>query len=354
MLSGDNEPDDKPKGGLVAQLEDLKLSEEQAEAIVELGIKYGAYSDDMPDTKKEKLAAADEIVSFSIDAYINDGITSEDDDEGVAESGRQIEEIMELAGVSIEDGTPVFNDPPEPEDAEDADEGEDEDDEDDVDEDEDEEEDDEEPFNPNDYIEGYSELSVVTKLKKVKELDASDDDDAAVLEAISEWENEQEKPSSRILNYIDEALGEDEDKDEEPEAEEEEAGSADSEDQEEPWDGYDKATASQVKEVLQEAADDKDEPLSREQVEYVLDYERSREKPPPRKRIIDFCNALLDQIDNGGDEEPEAEAEPEEKPKRGRPSKKDKAVAANNGTITITREQILQALTNGEVQITVA
>ena len=40
----------------------------------------------MPDTKKEKLAAADEIVSFSIDAYVNDGITTDDDDPAVAES----------------------------------------------------------------------------------------------------------------------------------------------------------------------------------------------------------------------------------------------------------------------------
>ena len=330
------------------QLEDLKLSEDQAEAIIEKGIEYGAYSDEMPDTKKEKLAAADEIVSFSIDAYINDGITSEDDDPAVAESGRQIEEIMDLAGVSIEDGEAVFGDAPEAEEAE-------EDGEDDNGGDEE-----EAPFDPDDYIEGYSELSVVTKLKKVKELDIESDDDVSILNAIYDWENEQEKPSSRILNYIDEALGEGEEGEGEEEPEEDDSNGDEPEAEEEggegeePWDGYDKASATEIKKVLQEAADDEESPLTREQVEYVLEYEEGREKPPTRKRVVDFCNALLAQFDNGDDAEEEPEEE--EKPKRGRgrgrsKPKEDKPKAESNGIITLTREQILTALDSGEVQI---
>jgi hypothetical protein len=322
----------------VPQLEELKLSEEHAEAIIEKGIEYGAYSDEMPDTKKEKQAAADEIVSFSIDAYVNDGITSDDEDPAVAESGRQIEEILEMAGVEIEDGEPIFNDPPELE-GDDDNGG-------------DEAEGDEGPFNPDDYIEGYSELSVVSKLKAVKSLDVEDDEDATLLEDIADWEEAQDKPSSRVLNYVEEVLGEPEGDEEEPEAEEAEAEEEDAE----PWPGYDKATAAQIKQVLTDAKDDDEAPLTAEQVEYVLDYEKSREKPPPRKRVIDFCEALLEEFANGG-EEPEEEA-----PKRGRgrgrgrgrkaeQSEPKPASEPSNGAITLTRDQILAALADGEVVI---
>jgi hypothetical protein len=299
------------------QLEGLKLSEDQAEAIIEKGIEYGAYSDEMPDTKKAKLAAADEIVAFSVDAYVNDEIRSDDDDPQVAESGEQIEEILELAGVEIdEDGTVTFGEPPE--NGGSSDKG-----------------GDDAPFDPDDYIEGYSELSVVTKLKKVRELNPEDDDDAAILQAIADWENEQEKPSSRVLSYIEETLGE-------PEPEPEPAGEA----TDEPWDGYDKASAVDIKKILTEARTDEEDPLSIDQVQYVLDYEQGREKPPPRKRVIDFCTTLLEEMAEGGKED---------KPKRGRgrgPAKKEEP-AVSNGVITLTREQILTALDSGEVTIEV-
>jgi hypothetical protein len=329
----------------VPQLEELKLSEEHAEAIIEKGIEYGAYSDEMPDTKKEKQAAADEIVSFSIDAYVNDGITSDDEDPAVAESGRQIEEILDMAGVEIEDGEPVFNDPPELEGEGEADNG-----------------GDEAPFDPDDYIEGYSELSVVSKMKAIKGLDVDNDDDANLMEDIADWENAQEKPSSRVLNYIDETLGPEEG--EEPEGDEAgEAAEEEAEEAGEPWEGYDKATAAQIKQVLTDARDDEDEPLTKEQVEYVLEYEQTREKPPTRKRVVDFCEALIAEFDNGGDE---PEAEEEEAPKRGRgrgrgrsrgrkaeqsEGKPASPPASTNGSIILTREQILTALDDGEVVI---
>jgi hypothetical protein len=327
------------------QLEDLKLSEAQAEAVIEKAIEYEAHSDAMPDSKKDKLAAVQEILSLCIDAYVNDNITSDDEDSDIAETGAQIEEIMALAGVEIEDGEPVFSDPPEAggdDNGGDTAEG------------------DEGPFDPDDYIEGYSSLSALTKLKKVKELDADDEEDAGLLEDIADWEEAQDKPSSRVLAYIEEVLGEevegepepeDADDADEPEAEEVEAG-------EEPWEGYDKTTAVNVKKVLQDQMDDEDDPLSREQVEYVLEYESTREKPAPRKRIIDFCKALLEQFDNGGDP---AEDEPEDEPvvKRGSGRGKNlaakraaKAASSNgSGSVTLTREQILTALDLGEVTI---
>jgi hypothetical protein len=323
------------------QLEDLKLSEQHAEAIIEKGIEYGAYSDEMPDSKKDKIAAAEDIITFSIDAYVNDGITSDDEDPQVAESGEQIEEILAIAGIEIEDGEPVFGDLPDLDDDNGGDS----------------KGDGEEPFNPDDYIEGYSELSVVSKLKAVKGLDVNDDDEVAILEAIYDWENEQEKPSSRVLNYVDETLGEPE-SDEKPakgkasakKSEPEDDDNGGDDDGEEPWPGYDKATATDIKKVLKEALDDDE--LTAEQVEYVLEYEQGREKPPTRKRIVDYCNALLEELAEGGskDDEPEPE-KPTRRRGRGSVKTADKAPKSDNGVIVLTREQILTALDSGEVTI---
>ena len=93
----------------------MKLDDPHARAIVELGIEYGAYDgDEMPKTKKERLAAAEEIINFSIDAWVTDGMTPDDENEDVAASGRQIEEILEMGGVEIDDdGEPVYGDLPE-------------------------------------------------------------------------------------------------------------------------------------------------------------------------------------------------------------------------------------------------
>jgi hypothetical protein len=312
------------------QLEGLKLSQDQAEAIVEKGIEYGAYSDEMPDSKKEILAAADEIVAFSVDAYVNDEIRSDDEDPQVAESGAQIEEILEMAGVEIdEDGTVTFGEAPEAEKPKRG-RGKKED-----------KSDDEAPFDPDDYIEGYTELSVVTKLKKVKELNADDDDDAAILEALMNWENEQEKPSSRILAYIEETL------DVEPGGGDEGDNGGDGEATEEPWEGYDKASAVDIKKILTEARDDEDDPLTLDQVQYVLDYETAREKPPTRKRVVDFCTALIEEM---------GEDKKEDKPTRGRgrgAAKKTEPKASDNGAgvLVLTREQILTALDSGEVTV---
>ena len=330
------------------QLQDLKLSEDQAEQIIELGISLGAAdADDMPESKKDKINAATEVVAHSLDAWIEDEIRPDDDETDVAEAGETIEKIFAIAGVSVDDDNEVTVGGAEAseDDDEDADEGADEDAEGEEDSDDDEDSD-EEPFNPDDYIEGYSEMSVVAKVAKVKKLDADDDDELAVMEAIAEWENEQDKPSSRVLNYIDEQLGEPEgDTDETAdEAGDDGDSSGEAEDvSEEPWEGYDKLSAAEVKDFLKQAQEDQDDPLTADQIEYVLEYEQAREKPPARKRVMDYCRALLNemQAQDGGDDEPaeEAEAEPE-KPKRGRGKKKAEPKAEEkaeeNGMLTIS------------------
>jgi transcriptional regulator with XRE-family HTH domain len=318
----------------VATKEQVKLDVEHAEAIIELGIKYGAAEiEEVPDSKKDKIAAANEIIAFSIDAYTKDGMTPDDDDPEIAESGEQILEILELGGITIDDdGDVVFGELPDLDDDgeedEESDDGED-----------------EAPFDPDDYIEGYTELSVSSKVKAIKALDAEDEDDVATMEAIAEWENEQDKPSARVLNLIEETLGAEE---------EEESADAEGDATEEPWDGYDKSSAVEIKKVLTAQLEDEDEPLTAEQVEYVLEYERNREKPPPRKRIITFCEELLEQFANGDAEEAEEE---DEKPKGGLAAARAKrakgTAAASNGVITLTREQILEALSEGEVTIEV-
>ena len=311
------------------QLDDLKLDEAHTEAIVELGIKYGAYSEEMPESKKEKLAAAHEILAFTIDAWVNDEVRTDDDDPEVAESGRQIVEIHELAGITVSDEGDITIGEPAALEYDDEDEDTDTDA---VAGDDEAEDEDEVPFDPDDYITGYTEMSVAAKARAIKALDADDDDDVATMEALVEWENEQDKPASRVLSLIEETLGyEDEDEadaeadaeaeTEEDEAEEEDAedidddepeAEADEEDEsEEPWEGYDALSATDIKQILNDQLVDEDAPLTAEQVEYVLEYERKREKPPPRKRVIALCEEMLASFESG-DEEPEAEAEPEE------------------------------------------
>lgn len=303
------------------QLQDLKLSEDQAEQIIELGISLGAAdADDMPESKKDKINAATEVVAHSLDAWIEDEIRPGDDEADVAEAGETIEKIFAIAGVSVDDDNEVTVG--EPEDDGDDDNGGDDD-------------SDEAPFDPDDYIEGYTEMSVVAKVARVKKLNVEDDDDVAVLEAIAEWENEQDKPSSRVLHYIDEALGEPEGDTDETADEAGDNGGDESEAvTEEPWEGYDKLSAVQVKDVLKQASEDESDPLTVDQVEYVLEYEQNREKPPARKRVVDYCKALLNEMQDGDGEDEPAEEEPEEKPKRGRGKKAAKA--EENGLLTIT------------------
>lgn len=397
-------------------LDELELNEAQAEAIIEKAIEFDVYSDDMPSSKKDKLSTADEIVAFAIDSWVSEGVTPDSDDKETAEAGEQIAEIFELAGVEVdENGEITYGEVP------DADGGDDDNGDDDG---------DEAPIDIGDIIEGYEELTPATRIKKIKalELDPEDDDDYNTLVSIADWEEAQEEPSSRVLNYLNEVLpeevdgeaeegdddagdGEDGDGEDEPyteeelsamekdelfevagefevdtptrltaagkkklvaailEAQEEDEGEGDEEGEdaegelEEPWEGYEEASVKDIKEVLN------DDERTAEELTYIKEYEESREKP--RKAILDLCDKRVEEIE-GGDDDPEPEPEPEPKKKAGRRGRRgktddpddsddvDNAVAKDDekdakkkkaGKLVITRDQILEALAEGSVEI---
>jgi len=308
---------------MAAAAADLSLTDAQAKKLVNLAIEHGAYSDEMPDTKKGRIEAAIEAVEYCIDSWVNDGVRPDDEDEDIAAAGEAILTIFEAAGIEVdEDG-----------DIQIAGEAED-------DEPEDTKGDDEAPFDPDDYFEdGYTELTATSKVKALNELDLEDEDTVAIIVQIKDWEEEQEKPASRVLNWIEENLDLEGEGEDEGEGEGED-DDADAED-EEPWDGYDGSNAVDIKKFLDEAMES-DDGLTVEQLQYVKEYEEARKAP--RKRVLDKVDELIAQIEEG-------DAEPEEEPKKkalGKkaPAKKastkatKKAEPESNGVITF--------LVNGE------
>jgi hypothetical protein len=404
-------------------IDELDLTDDQAKAIINKAIEFEVYSDKMPGNKKERLGAAHEIVSFGIDSWVDDEITPDAEDDDAAAAGKQIAAIFELAGVSIDDENNIeYGDPPDADDEED--EG-------------DEENDDESAFDINDAIEDYEDLSAAARVKAIKalELDLDDVEDYNTLVGIAEWEEAQDKPSSRVLSYIndlippegDEPEEEDEEADDEtadeagddsdddgddedvvydettlmklPKEElktvaeefevewpkrvtdagrkrvvaailaaQEEADSDDDDEDGEPWEGYDDAKIAEIKKALTEKVEDEEDPLTGEQVQYLVEYEEARETP--RKALLKFYGELL------SDDEEEEEDEPEEEPvkttaRRGRRGTKsndpdesddvDNAVARDDeketrkngkkGGVVLTREDILTALAEGKVTL---
>jgi hypothetical protein len=394
---------------VATKLKDLKLDDAHATAVLEKAIEYESYTEAMPTSRRERIKAATEQVALMIDAWVDDEVTPDNEDEDVAEMGQIIQGIFEIAGVEVDDeGKVNYVEPADLD--EESDDDEDAEDDNETDEESDEESeggDDEAAIDINDIIDGYDDLSASSKVKAIKklELDMEDDDDYNTAVALYEYEEAQEKPSSRVLTWLDDLIPKDEDGGEESEEEDEDAEDAEEEDAEEfeeeeedgeeeaeeegdweePWPKYDKQTATDVKKTLDKMlADDE---LSVEMAQYVIDYETAREKPPTRKRIIDYATKLLTQLEGEGEEEPEEEEEPqEEAPKRrsGRPARAkrarsrrgsssadpddnedaDDAVARDDekesrrgsksgGKITLTREQILEALEQGEIEIEV-
>jgi hypothetical protein len=296
---------------MAATAADLSLTDAQAKKLVNLAIEHGAYSDEMPDTKKGRIEAAVEAVEYCIDSWVNDGVRPDDEDEDIAAAGEAILTIFEAAGIEVDEDGDIQIGGEEPED-EPAAKG-----------------DDEAPFDPDDYFEdGYTELTAASKLKALGALDLDDEDTVSIIAQIKDWEEEQDKPASRVLNWIEENLdlesGDDNgDDDDNGEAEDEE-----------PWDGYDKSNAVDIKKTLDEAAADEDEPLTVEQLQYVKEYEEGRKAP--RKRILDKVDELIEQIEEG-------DAEPEEPvKKKGALAKKastkatKKAEPESNGVITFS------------------
>lgn len=326
-------------------LDELELSEANAEAIIEKAIEFEVYTDDMPETKKDKMEAAHEIVAFAIDSWVDDGTRPDSDDEQVAAAGEQISEIFALAGIEMDDNEIVYGDPPDLDGAaDDSDDG----------------DGDESPFDINDVIDGYEDLTAATKIKKIKalDLDADDDDDYNVLVGIAEWEEDQESPTSRVLDYLTDIIGEPDDdksddsddgesavdgdaenapwdeaslkkleKDDLKEVAEqfgvefpkrltdagrkrvyagvleaqnatdaEEAGEGDDD---EPWEGYNDAEVDDVIEVIN------DDDRTLEELEYVLEYENGADEPD-----ADIVKALEKRI--------KQLSEPEKPARRGR------------------------------------
>jgi hypothetical protein len=411
-------------------IDELTVTADQAEQIIKKAIEFEVYTDDVPETAKAKIEEAHEVVSFAIDFW-----NQEKPEEG-SEAAQQIQEILDLAGVTItDDGEVDFGDVP------DAPESEEEEPEAEAEPEEEEEgeadNDGEAPFDIDDLIEGYTELTAATKIKKIRalELDPSDDEDYNTLVAIAEFEENQDQPSSRVLDYLNELVPPEAqpDKEEEPEPDasaededgedtatpaeeepEEEAGpwteerlaalskddlkaiaqefevewpqrltdkgkerviaaiiaaqsdgDGETSDDEtgEPWEGYDEASDEDIVNVIQNVGEYVDGDPT-EALEYIRTYESSMDEPS------DVVLAAIDAALKG--DEPE-----EEKPKTRRPKadhrggtksadpdvndEVDQAVARDddkerssvlpNGMLRITREQILEALQNGSVQI---
>jgi hypothetical protein len=307
---------------VATKLKDLKLDDAHATAVLEKAIEYESFTEDMPSSKRERIKAATDQVALMIDAWVDDEVTPENEDPDVAAMGEAISEIFEIAGVEVdEDGEVSYGEPGDIEEPEEEDEDEPE-------EEEEEGGDDEAPVDIEDVVEGYDDLSAASRVKAIKalELDMEDDDDYNTAVRVYEYEEAQDKPSSRVLSFLDDLLPKDadageaeEEEEEEPDEDEdaEEAGDGDGEEDgewEAPWDKYDKQTAVEVKKHLDKLLA-KDE-LTADMAQYVIDYETAREKPPTRKRVVDYATKLLEQLEGAEEEEPEEEEEEAKPPKR--------------------------------------
>lgn len=344
-------------------IDSLKLPDEAATAIVALGIEFETYSDEMPESQKDRLEAAHEMVTYAIDAYKEEGIRSDSDNEDKAEAGEQVEAILKVAGVKVDDDGDIdyakamtgarlekllgkFDLEMDGDEADDDEE----------------DDDDEAAFDINDIIDNYDDLSPASKIKAIKKLklDVEDDDDVEKLNAIADYEEDQDKPTSRVVSYIEELLGEEDEDEDEPEEEEEpevreqysekqllkmekddlkdvyeeleieeppfpkrftpagkkrviaaileayegDEGEEEADDEQEPWDGYDDMSVVKIKKALKQAAADDD--LDEDQIAMVTEYEEANEN---RSAILDLLKEL-------------GESEEEEKPAKARSSRR--------------------------------
>jgi hypothetical protein len=326
-------------------LKDLKLDDAHATAVLEKAIEYESFAEDMPASKRERIKAAGDQIALMIDAWVDDEVTPDNEDEDVAAMGVVIADIFRIAGVEVdEEGEVTYVEPGDIEDSDD-------DDDDDTDADAD-----EAAVDISDIIKDYDELSASGKVKGIKalELDMKDDDDYNTAVAIYEYEEAQDKPSSRVLSWLDDLIPKDEDGDAaDAESEDEDADEADADEDEdadagsgweEPWAKYDKQTAVDVKKSLDKLLA-KDE-LTVEMAQYVIEYEEGREKPPARKRIIDHAKKLMAELEEGGEDDNEDdEPEPEKPARSGRPSLA--RATRRRGTPTSSKEPEPEVSSNG-------
>lgn len=316
-------------------IDELKLDSDHAEAIVEKGIEFEVYTDGMPDSDADKMEAAHEIVAFAIDAWVTDGLRPDSDDEKIATAAGQIVEIFEYAGITATSKGKISYGPL-PEFADGEEDGDESDGEDEV------------AFDIDDVITDYSEMNGKQRLAAVEEVmgeggDGLYEDQVAQL---LEYENGQEKPSPKVVAFLESVINDDDDDDAEGEGDEDgdaEAEGADDSDEEEggePFEGYDEATIKVIKDSLTEAAQDEDEPLEVSQIDYVIDYEKANKN---RQTFLKWLSELRAEMEG-------ADAPAEEEPKK---ATKSTVKASTNGTgsVTLTRDQILAALSDGEVTI---
>lgn len=367
-------------------IDELELPVENAELIIEKAIEAGVYSDDMPESDKDKIEAAHEQLAFMIDSVKDDDVTPDAKDPDIAKAGEQIYEIFEVAGIEVEEGKKgreiVFGEVPEV-----------------TDEDDDEEEDD---FDPDSVISGYAKKSATTIVKAFEKGDIDADDIAKVQawekeegkgrEQIVDWEPEEaededgeeegEGMTRADLNDLDRAelkqlikdnelditvkkswdddelrdkiaevaeLPDGDTSDDEEEDDEDEAG----DESEQPWEDYDGETVKSIKETIEAAKEDEDDPLTEEQVQGVIDYEEANKG---RASLVKWLEAVKEEIGQEPEDEdaPDDEEEPEEKSTKKTTKKADVTAAdPGSGSITLTRDQILTALAEGEVEIEV-
>lgn len=306
---------------MAAAAADLSLTDAQAKKLVNLAIEHGAYSDEMPDTKKGRTEAAVEAVEYCIDSWVNDGVRPDDDDEDIAAAGEAILTIFEAAGIEVDEDGDIQVAGEEDDDEPEA------------------TGDDEAPFDPDDYFEnGYTELTAASKLKALNELDLEDEDTVAIIVQVKDWEEEQAKPASRVLNWIEENVELEEPEAEADEDDDDPEPEGDGED-EEPWDGYDGANAVDIKKFLDEAMES-DDGLTVEQLQYVKEYEEARKQP--RKRILDKVDELIATVEEG--EEPA-------KPAKKALGKKAPAAAAKKAPAKKAAAKKVE--TNGQLTISI-
>lgn len=367
-------------------IDELELDAEHAEAIVEAGIEFEVHTEDMPDSDADKIEAAHDIVAMAIDSWVDDEVRPDSDDKQVAEAGEQIKQILDIAGIEIDDdGGIEYGELPQLVD----DEGDG-----DTSDDGDGDGDGETPFDINDIIDNYDDLKVGDVVEAMQGLD---DDD---IEAVKEYEKEEGRKRKAILNFEPEDEPVDGDAEEEGEGVDLDAlerkeliafakendvklaprGKSDDEiraiiaealggeddtsdddgdgdgdgDDGEPWEGYDELAVKDIKEGLTDAANDEDEPLTVEQAETVVAYEEANKNRPS---LVKWLKALRDEIAEAGDGDGDGD-EPADDGEAGEAV--DEAVAkddrkdgrkAKAGKFVLTREMVLEALSEGEVRI---
>jgi hypothetical protein len=158
-------------------IDELKLDVEHAEALIEAGIEFEVFTEEMPDSDADKIEAAHEIVAMAIDSWVDDEVRPDAEDEQTAAAGEQIKTILDIAGIEIDEGNAIeFGELPELVDEEG--------------------EDGEVAFSIDDIIDGYDGMKVAEITAAMNDLD---DDD---IEQVKEYEKTEGRKRAAILKFV--------------------------------------------------------------------------------------------------------------------------------------------------------